>query len=271
MTYDLNQIADYAAKIESKYKGIRLILHPGASWNNAVHELKIYKEVLRKSKHQSSLRNYALTLQYLAQFLARESEKDQRLIAIEQQSFLDEQLKFLKTAYREIHPDGELKAPLPKLFPSKYSPAFLKNNKTSASLELQDFLDNSLELKSLKNYLHKVLNEDKRSHSYFFCIDFSEKRKVGALNQFICDINSLSTMSELKDFLKNFYQQKGQIQSTSNECSRFDIFNRGQNFSTRVLRLLFGKKTTTTSLIDEFALRVGINPDEWSSKPATYS
>ncbi len=157
-----------------------------------------------------------------------------------QQQFIAEHLKGLEASYRFIYPNGDIEAPHPNLKTSE--PSINLTEKTTK------VLDRSPQLGALKGY-YEYLLKDCRSHTFFFCIDFREKRKAGVLRQFIQDFENSGNKVQ---FLANFYGEKGV------KNSRYEILNTGQNITS----WLFGLKTTTIDKIDELVLSLGLNPQK---------
>ncbi|MBA2655864.1 MAG: hypothetical protein H0U70_02650 [Tatlockia sp.] len=182
---------------------------------------------------KASLGLYALFLQNAAKFLLKAIP-----LELKQHYFIAQHLEGLEIAYRLISSKGIIKAPLLNS----------DSNKSSAGdvNKKPKILSESPQLNALITYHDLVLLKDKRSHSFFCCIDFSEERKAGVLRQFIQDFESSNNKLQ---FLTKFYKENG-IKN-----SRYEILNTGQNITSRV----FGIQTTTLDKIDALAQSIGFD------------
>jgi hypothetical protein len=279
MAYDLAKIVSYAKKIGNFIKA-----KPGKACNSWLDYTQQISSCLDRFdsnnllwQKQQYLGEYARAVEAAAQYLISRREAGTPVMK-DRQIYIDEQLNMLKKEYRSVFPQGEIKAPLTKKepsnnlkFPGIFGAAHQELNrekmkqKGKGSVKMPDDFAAFLRLEvltSLKIYRDKVLAEDSRDHS-FGCIDLQEERKADVLDQFIVDLTALSSMDEVKDFLREFYSEKGKVISIGKQKtwdrSRFDILNTGQNITTRLFSV-FGKQTTTINLIDKLAASIGFDP-----------
>ncbi|MBA2709057.1 MAG: hypothetical protein H0U57_00470 [Tatlockia sp.] len=279
MTYDLKKVADYA-----EYIANGVLVKPQDNWSSSIQLVINSLAKFKITKNNINLAYFAQALHHSADYLISKRKLGMEVTA-ERQNLIDYYLEQLVAYYRELNPQLKIKPPLPILEPSdihKFTKPNLlstaraqsrkilleKNRKEGREcfVEIQKFV-NSSAFKALDDYLNLVLNEDERDHSFFFgCFDFSEERKVNVLNQFITDLKSLSNMTEVRQYLVDFYKGKGKIYSTDHKTwdrSPFEILNTGQNITTRFFSF-FGIDTvqsTTINLIDKLAKSIGYDPE----------
>ncbi|MBA3537110.1 MAG: hypothetical protein H0T84_10955 [Tatlockia sp.] len=268
MAYDLQEVADYADKIANECSSVNLSLKE--KWEDTARALNPHERNFRSERTKFTLKYFAVALRNASTHFINKG------IDEGQQKAIDTNLIHLKDAYHLIFPQGKLKMPLPALTPTSRKTtlglvtSWLSNSKIEP--KVTEFL-NSPGFKNLEDYLHQVLNEDERDHSFLCFGDFSEPKKLNVLNLFITDLKSMRTKKELTDFLEEFYSQKGQTQPFTKETgsrSRYDILNTGQNITTRFFSC-FGLQTTTIDLIDSLRKSIMQKADNQESILSTFN
>ncbi|MBA2650892.1 MAG: hypothetical protein H0U73_01280 [Tatlockia sp.] len=251
MTYDLKQIVNFIDNIEAEYRKKNTIImniDRHHTWDRIQHEIGFRRQAHKENKYEQTLRNFAVALNYAANFLIKNREDDQFKT---RQDFIDKQFNIFKRAYYQIYPNFKFKAPLPILEPSQLRPESAINYKGEAHPEFQSLIENLTAFKELQTYLMDVLHKDTRSHSYWCFGDYSVK-KAGVLNQFLTDFVSLHNVTQMKEFLIQFYSERGNTKLQT----RVDILSKGQNITSRI----FGIPTTTMEKIEKLALSIGVDP-----------
>ncbi|MBA2650891.1 MAG: hypothetical protein H0U73_01275 [Tatlockia sp.] len=248
MTYDLKQVATFADKIRKEFFSRPLKISTSNCWKE-YSDLAgaLAANIRRRGPTQEYLGFYAQALQYAVNFLIRNE------VNKEQQQFINLHLENLDKVYRQLSPNGQIKAPKPIATSSSES-----NNKTShpnlqsrrpqALNAFQLKLTTSPSFAALETYLKDYLIEDKRSHT-FFCMKFAEKRKAYYVDALLVKLKAQTDKEGVSEVLREFYSGKNCTNS------RYEILNTGQDLFT----WLFGIKTTTLSKIDAIAKSVDFN------------
>jgi hypothetical protein len=112
-------------------------------------------------------------------------------------------------------------------------------------------LRNSREWLDLNAYGPTVLLNDTRNHRYLCGLVNFKVKKLTALSEIVTPLSLVLTKKDLFDVLNKIYNPAGELHSN------YQICQKGQNITTRVLGFFGLMKTTSQSLIDAFALKAG--------------
>ncbi|KTC87896.1 MULTISPECIES: hypothetical protein [Legionella] len=284
MTYRLKSVRQYASNIVGLARPLDVKVSEKWSYKQHKEQVDLFLDALRKQENQANLIKYALAVEHLAAFLHARNEK----CSSTENDAITQYVDVLKVTYKKLNPNGKFYAPNPIGNPVPLGHGFADGTKAvmiNAKLKatapkkggirgflnldsddeflqeevVGDFLD-SPEIGKLKEYL-EYLRNDPRDHSFLCCVDL-RVNKVKPLEDLIKKLEGQQTKEQLIEVLQEFYAGKNKIiendQGTWTK-SDYEVLNTGQGWFTRLFSPLV--RTTTISLIDNFAISLGFDPE----------